>query len=72
MVEARLGFTADLLLLRSSPVPLFLANSSDLFADVIGDPLVHVGAISKLEKNLEMNEEGSENQSYAELVSGAL
>ena len=71
-VEARLGFTAGLLLLRPPPVPFFLANASDLLANVIGDPLVHVRAVSKLEKDLEMNEEGSENESCTELVSGSM
>jgi hypothetical protein len=62
-----------LLLLGPSPVPLFLANASDLLANIIGDPLVHIRAVSKLEENLEMNEEWSENQSYtAQLVSGSV
>lgn len=55
-------FTAGLLLLSPSPVPFFPANSGDLFANVVGNLLVHGRAVSKLEKNLEMHEEGSENE----------
>ena len=59
-----------LLCLSPPPIPFLLANSRHLLANCVRDPLVHIGAIAEVVKNLEVDEEGCKDESWSRMRRG--